>query len=254
VFAGCGYAEYETRLNESKRYFAYLEKIESSLAPKWVVAGNLMEMRVPRQFVLIPAPQPIQNPDGTTEQPTIDSRQPDYLNLTLPGLFGAWQAPFRVVKPTGTEDCQGYIYALSNYYDLGSKQASEATEFTTQLKELLKETLKEEVKDESDESFPPGQANTQYQTQLTYNVFRIKGAEINGTKYTFEVYSRSRGNVIGAILIVLPVDMEMPSKELERISTRIPMMLATFDFTQTPPAIGESPSAPPQPKSTGASF
>ena len=68
VTAGCGYAEYETRLSETKKYYAYLDRIEQSLAPKWIVPGNLMELRVPNQFSLIPPPQPIKKEDGTVEE------------------------------------------------------------------------------------------------------------------------------------------------------------------------------------------
>ena len=65
LVAGCGYAEYEARLAETKKYYAYLEKIEQSLSGKWSAAGNLMDLRVPNQFIPIPPPKVIKKEDGT---------------------------------------------------------------------------------------------------------------------------------------------------------------------------------------------
>ena len=252
LLAGCGYAEYETRLNESRKYYAYLERIESSLSPKWV-SGAVMDLRVPRQFGLIPAPQSTVLPDGTVEEPTSDPRQPNYVNIKLPGLFGAWQSVFMVSSPEGREESKGYIYALSNYDKLVGPQASEAAEFIPRIKELLARSLKVEGKDGTPEIFPPGIASSQYQKQLTYDVCRFSGAVINKMKYTFELYHRDQNPVVGAILVVLPDDMELAKNDLERVTNRIPMMLASFNFSKTPPRVGGSggPAGQPSPAANG---
>ena len=252
LIVGCGYAEYESRLNESRKYYAYLEKVETALTPKWSATGNLMDMRVPRQFSLIPEPQPTPLADGTFEKPTTDPRQPDYLNLTLPELFGAWQAPFTVSKPEGPEECKGYIYALCNYWQLEGKQASDASEFVANLKTRMAESLGIPVSDERTEEYPKGNPLYQYQQQQVYDVCSFKGKDINGTNYTFELYSRTNGTVIGVVVIVLPEGMEMTQKPSDRIpiSERIPMMLASFNFTKNAPPPGSSPDAAGQPAST----
>ena len=61
---GCGYETYELRLKQSKDYYTYLEKVEANLAPKWGDGRSILELRVPKQFVSIPAPQPIKREDG----------------------------------------------------------------------------------------------------------------------------------------------------------------------------------------------
>lgn len=249
AIAGCGYAEYEVRLNESKKYYAYLDRIEQSLAPKWLVAGNLMDLRVPRQFTLIPPPAPIQNEEGKTEEPVIDPRQPNYLNLKLPELYGAWESKFTVARPDGTsEDRQGYIYVVCNYWYLSGERASDAGNFVDELKSLMKQSLNVEPTDERAEMQPTG--IPVYQQQFPYDVCSFKGVDIDGAKYTFDLYSRTNGSVIAAIVIVLPEAMDSPQK----VSERIPMMLGSFHFTKDPPRAGADKSAPAQPAAAPSGF
>lgn len=241
--AGCGYAEYETRLNESRKYYAYLENIEKALAPKWIVAGGVMDIRVPNQFVPIPAPIPVKDENGTVQEPTIDPRQPDYLNMRFPGLFGAWVSTFRVSKAGGSEDCKAYIYVLSNYYDLLGKPSGEAIQFVEDLSEYMRDKLQIEKSDVRVEMHP--KTTPSYQPQKIYDAFSFKQKEINGTNYTFDVYSRTSGSVIGAVVVVLPEGIEMPQKVLERI----PMMLESFNFTSTPPQGAPPPTGGTVPQS-----
>ncbi|HEY0983903.1 hypothetical protein [Schlesneria sp. DSM 10557] len=238
---GCGYSEYEARLNESRKYYAYLDKIEQSLAPKWTVAGNLIELRVPLQFTLIPPAAPIQKEDGTIEQPTIDPRQPDYLNLTFPELFGAWESTFQVGKGNGvTENHKGYIYALSNYWELAGEHATDAGEFVNALKTYLSDRLQIPVTDEAPQLHP--KVSPSYQAQAAFDVCSFKGKEIDGTNYTFEVYSKKLGSVIGVLVVVLPEGIE----NAQKVNERIPLMLESFNFTSVPPKAGADKNAPAQ--------
>ncbi len=230
---GCGYAEYETRLGESKKYYAYLDRIEQSLAPKWSLTGNLMELRVPKQFAQIPPAPPVKTEDGKLEPAAIDPRQPDYLNLQLPGMFGAWESPLQIAKGGGTtETRKGYIYALSNYWEFAGENATDAPAFVETLKAQLAENLKIVPVDDQPQTHP--KVMPAYQPQLTYNVCNFKGKNINGTNYTFEVYSRNQGSIIGVLVVALPEGIDMQQK----INERIPMMLESFNFTSAPPKPG----------------
>ena len=207
--SGCGYADYQLRLNESRNYYAYLDKIEQSLAPKWVAPGNLMELRVPKQFILIPPPPPPPKDDEKAEQP-IDQRQPAYVNLTLPGLFGAWEATLKVSNNGKSEELKGYIYTLSNYWEFAGEHAADAGEFTSKLKDLLADKLGVPEKDSRTESHPKMPAS--YRPQLAYEACSFKEKEIDGSKYSFEVYSRTQGSIIGVIVIVLPDGLDQSQK------------------------------------------
>lgn len=248
VFAsGCGYADYEMRLNESRKYYAYLEKVEQSLAPKWVVPGNLMDLRVPKQFMLIPPPPPPPKDDENAEAP-IDQRQPDYVNLVLPELFGAWQANLKVSQNGKVEELKGYIYTLSNYWEFAGDHAVDAGSFTTKVKDLLADKLGVAEAETATESYPKVAAS--YRPQLTYEVSRFKKVQIEDANYSFEVYSRTQGSIIGVIVVVLPDQLDTSQK----VSERIPMMLETFNFTRTPPKAGAEKNAPAQQNQAGPSF
>ena len=241
LVCGCGYAEYEARLKETQKYYAHLDKVEQSLSPKWAVAGGLMDLRVPQQFVPILPAAPIQKENGELEQPTIDPRQPDYLNLNFPELFGAWESVFKVAKGNGvTEDHKGYIYVLSNYWELAGEHATDAGDFVNRLKTYLTDTLQITATDEMVQTHP--KVSPAYQVQLSYDTCSFKGKDINGTKYTFEVYARKSGSVIGVIVVALPEGIEMPQK----VNERIPMMLETFNLTSVPPKAGSDKAAPAQ--------
>jgi len=56
VAAGCGRETYERRLEESKHYFTYLDKLNQNLAAPW--AGRGIKLRVPKQFQEIAGPKP----------------------------------------------------------------------------------------------------------------------------------------------------------------------------------------------------
>ena len=243
LVSGCGYAEYEIRLAETKKYYAYLDRIEQSLAVKWIAPGNLMELRVPRQFgPILPAPL-IQKEDGSFEQPSIDPRQPDYLNLIFPELFGAWESVFKVAKGNGTtEDRKGYIYALGNYWELAGEHANDAGEFANNLKAFLAERLQITPADGEPKQQVYPKVVPAYQVQAVYDVCSFKGKNIDGTNYTFEVFSRTQGSVIGVIVVVLPEGLEMQQK----VNERIPMMLESFNFTTTPPKAGSDKFGPVQ--------
>ena len=233
LFAGCGYSEYEARLNESKKYYAYLDKVEQFLAPKWSAPEIGMELRVPRQFFLIPPPQEQKLEDGTIVKPVGDPRQPDYLDLTFPELYGAWEAPFTVLKPEGAvEERKGYLYVLCNYWQLTGQQSSDAGQFLTTLKAYLTDKLQITPVDERTEYQPAGYPA--YQPQKAYEAFTYKGKDINGVNYTFEVYSRVNGSITGVIILVTPEGMESP----QRLSERLPLMLGSFNFTNQPPQPG----------------
>lgn len=242
VVGGCGYAQYEARLKETKQYYAYLDRIEQSLGRKWIVPGGLMEMRVPNQFVLIPPPQPVTNEDGKVEEPTIDPRQPDYLNLRFPELFGAWEAKFTAARPDGsTEDRKGYIYAMCNYWNLAGDRVADASKFVDELKTIMSQSLLVDPTDEHVELQPSG--IPVYQQQQSFDVCSFKGVDLEGTKYTFEVYSRANGSVIAAIVIALPESMDSP----QRVTERVPMMLGTLQFTKDPPRPGADKAGSSQP-------
>ena len=255
LVVGCGYAEYEQRLGETRKYYAHLDRIEQSLAPKpkWTDPYKILELRVPRQFAPIPPAPLVKKEDGTIEQAAIDPRQPDYLNLIFgdpqhpeyPELIGAWDSMFKVAKGNGlNEDRKGYIYALSNYWALAGEHATDAADFVNRLETYLTDTLQipaaPQPKERQPEVYP--KTSPAYQVQLSYDHFSFPGKNIDGINYTFEVYSRKSGSVIGVLVLVLPEGIDTQQK----INERIPMMLESFTVTPNPPAAPSDKNSPAQ--------
>jgi hypothetical protein len=117
--AGCGRETYLERFDESKRYFAYEDKLNQYLT-RVAWAGKSFQMRVPKQFQPI-ADKPKKG-EETEEQK--DPRQPNFpgVDLEYPGLQGAWHANFPLTGGSGTGE--GYLYVCSNF-DLLAKKADE---------------------------------------------------------------------------------------------------------------------------------
>ena len=113
-FAGCGRATYLERLDETRRYFDYEDRLNQSLTTvAW--AGKSFQLRVPKQF------RPITAKANSSEDR--DPRQPTFADLELPGLQGAWEASFPL---TGGENKKipGWLYLCSNF-DLLAKKSDE---------------------------------------------------------------------------------------------------------------------------------
>ena len=114
ALAGCGRATYLERLDETRRYFDYEDRLNQSLTTvAW--AGKSFQLRVPKQF------RPITAKANSSEDR--DPRQPTFADLELPGLQGAWEASFPL---TGGENKKipGWLYLCSNF-DLLAKKSDE---------------------------------------------------------------------------------------------------------------------------------
>ena len=244
---GCGYETYELRLKQSKDYYTYLEKVDANLAPKWGDGRGILELRVPKQFVPIPPPQPIKREDGELEMPTVDPRQPDYVNLIFPELLGAWEAPVEVaLADGGRETRKAYIYAVSNYWTLIGENPTDAQFFTKSLTELIGAALEQPPKETPETEMHPKPGT--YLPSASYNVFRFAPKPITqqvedrrtSVNYIFEVYERQNGDIQCPLVVVLPEGIE----PREKINERIPMMLEYVNPTKTPPRPGANKTAP----------
>lgn len=118
AFVGCGRETYLARFDETKRYFAYEDKLNQYLT-RVAWAGKSFQLRVPKQFQPI-VEKPKKGDDTADEK---DPRQPNYAELEFPGLQGAWLASFPLTGGAGTGP--GYVYVCSNY-DLLAKKSDEA--------------------------------------------------------------------------------------------------------------------------------
>lgn len=248
---GCGYEEYNARLAETAKYFAYQEKMNSNLAAP-VRETPIEEIRLPLQFAALPKPKPpAKREDGTTpDEEPFDPRQPNYVNVTLPGLAAAWQAPIDTLVDGKPEKRPGYIYALSNYWMFVTGQTELAPLFTRDTRRLIAATFGTVITDPDGvgdrESYPRA---AQYTTPVPYDVTRLNPEMlINDVRYTVELFAHQEGDIHLILMVVLPRDADL---QHSRLNERIPLMLETLKLSNkkpsAPPAKGGATPAPAQP-------
>jgi hypothetical protein len=75
--AGCGAETYEQRLEITGKYFRSLELQKANLAETWVDPETGISLRPPRQFELLPPPEPKPEDEQAAEQPQGDSKRAD---------------------------------------------------------------------------------------------------------------------------------------------------------------------------------
>lgn len=222
--SGCGFQTYEKRLEETKKYYAYLEKIDSNLAPAWK-DGPIDELRVPMQFRPIRKPPQVKNEDGELVDDPVDPRQPNYISLELPGLLGTWEAPFDIVVGEKKQPRKGYIYVVSNYSMFNSELASQAPDFMRTLLGTISDRLSlppVDLAKAERELFPKIKADA-YTAQNTFDVFHFQSDEllVDGVPYTIDAYTNLQKDLQVDVLLVLPVGMDAQAKMFERV----PLML-----------------------------
>lgn len=259
LVSGCGLQNYEQRLAETSKYYAYLAKIDSNLAAAWK-DGPIDELRVPLQFKAIrKPPAPPKPAEGEAEEAPVDPRQPNYIALELPGLLGAWEAPFDRTVDGKKQTRKGYIYAVSNYSMFNSELASQAPDFTRTLLGLISDRLAlpavEPGKGQR-EQYPKVKADA-YTTQNTFDVFHFTSEAllVDGEQYTIDAYVNIQKDTQVVMLLVLPVGLDSSARMMERV----PLMLERLKVdpkkkpvrSQTKSAGGSNTPAPPAPPPTG---
>lgn len=250
LVAGCGYEEYNTRLAETAKYFAYQEKMNSNLGAA-IRELPIEELRLPLQFAPLPKPKPpAKKEDGSEEEPPFDPRQPNYVNITLPGMVAAWQAPIETLVNDKPEARPGYIYALSNYWMFVTGETEQAPLFTRDARRLVAAAFGTAITDPDGvgdrETFP---RSAQYTTPVPYDVTRLNPEmQINDVRYTVELFSQQNGDIQLLLLVVLPRDADLQRTHLNE---RIPLMLETLRLSNkkpsAPPKKGGASPAPAQP-------
>ena len=137
---GCGADTYKDRLEATRQYFEYLEKVNSALGTK-VVPFEGVELRVPKPFTqIIPPPPPKEGEAETQLDPNEDPARLGYHpNIRLDGVLASWRAKVDLETPSGGEG-MAYLHLLSNLPRWVEKQSNndiEPLHYRTDLTNLL---------------------------------------------------------------------------------------------------------------------
>jgi len=240
--AGCGRETYLERFDETKRYFAYEDKLNQYLT-RVAWAGKSFQIRVPKQFQPIAAKIVKKGEEEADEK---DPRQPKFAELEFAGLQGAWQASFPLTGGAGSGE--GYLYLCSNY-DLLAKKGDEerakafngdviqrcATAFGQQATTpLLSKTPIFE--------FPP-KAEEAWVEKRKFHVLSSPGipALVNDKPYRVRIYSykKEKSPAQISLVYILPDNIVQASA----LDKAIDLSLETLVVTQKKPPTGTAKGA-----------
>ena len=240
ALTGCGAEAYNSRLQETAKYFEYLETLNRNLARAWGNAG--VDYRAPLQFREIPPPKIEKDEEGNVIEPEIDPRQPAFIDGELPGLIGAWKADVSVGDGA---TAPASIFILSNYpLWLETTDASEIVKFHDTAVRQVSGGMNLRLPDPKRVTIPAGIAYTKGKQFTTYS---LPEKEIDGIAYHTTLYAHQAGDARVVLVFVIPARIDTS----ERIGDRIEMSLETLTVTDVKPprpTPGGKPGAEAAPK------
>jgi hypothetical protein len=249
VLGGCFENDYQRRLDTANDYFRHQEFLDGNLGPTWYGTG--LSFRLPKLFEFLAPPEPVAVGEGAVgegavkeagepeKRPAgqIDRRQPDYLELELAGLSGAWRASTTVDGKAAS----AYAYLMTNQVlPAGSNPA----EFTNKLIEDLVSAAKLTVNPESWEnvSFPK---QSSFVTPVAYQTTDQESArEVGGNRMRYKIYRHQAGDLQIVILFVIPV------KSADPLLDMLPYSLETLTVQASSGTVS-SPGSPGAPTAGG---
>lgn len=220
--SGCGTETYEQRLKETAQYFAYADTRNQGLSENW--SSPTIKMKAPVELKLLSPPVAApatdsEDPAATEPEPTqtIDPRQPDYIDLVLPGLEGAWSVELPVDLDNESVDRPAYLYVLSNHYLLKEKRMDEAVNFQSDVLSEIERAFNIYLEPENftTERFPRGKGYSVAKDFL-FTSFQPE-TQIAGIDYQFDIYQAESGNNQVIILLVVPKNIGLDSKLKEHM-------------------------------------
>jgi hypothetical protein len=253
IFAGCGRATYELRLEESRRYFTYLDKLNQNLGP--IVTGKGVQIRVPKQFEVIPGAIPKKkdpkksgkkeskdsdkdaakdapkDPPADDPEEERDPRQPKYADITFPGLQLAFSSDLSV---GGKAHQKGYLYVLTNGDLLGKRGSDEkAAAFNNNVIHTIAQAVGQPdppPEKMSNDAVPKGEP---WVTKRTFKVVRPGfPASIEGKDYRIDIYNCKQEKNEVTFVYVLPENVS----PTEKLSSNIDLSLETLHLTKLVPS------------------
>lgn len=238
---GCGTETYERRLQDTKRVYEHMQVLDDNLALPW--KNGTLALRVPQQFVEIPPPAPPAVPNDPAAPPpaaTPDPRQPDYVNLELPGLRAAFKGELKV---DGGGQKTGFVYLLSNF-DFDNRD--QAKELHNNLRTAVEGAFNLTLEKWEDEQFPSGKGAAEIAPPVIYKSSTATSSqEIGGFPRRVSVYLHANGEVYSAVVFVLPPKIDQG----ERLPDRISLCLETLRVDKNN-VIPPGQAAPDQPAGT----
>jgi hypothetical protein len=237
--AGCGTERYEQRLLETRKLLDYQNKLDDNLGRPWSDFG--IELRLPKQFSLVPAPPVETNENGEPIPSGPDPRQPNYMTTELPGLLAAFQATVEADVNGEFKPVPAYAYVLGNHEYWLRSDIDQATAFHQTLTQEIVSGLGLPTPDTATswqpEKYPQSGG---YVPRKDATVWREKTSRyVDETNAQVSLHLFQSQDVLLAVLFVYPLTID-PNEQLPE---RIQMSLETLSFSGERPTGSGSGSA-----------
>ncbi len=174
LFAGgCGSGKYEERLQNSVKYFDYVDKLNQNLSEPASFQNGAISYRAPLQFEQLQAPLPADyDKDGNLLPGKNDLRQPIFIpGLVFEGLEAAWITNF---PAAGGKSFPGYLFIVTNRnFYLDDDLAQRALEFSDKTVADIASTLHTAVPDGLDWTAQTVPENATYSKPVHYKMISL---------------------------------------------------------------------------------
>jgi hypothetical protein len=210
---GCGGQTYETRLEETNRYFKYREKLDKALT-RQTFEDHGVVIRVPKGFSLIQGP-------GPEDDSNHDPRQPTFFRSDLPGILAAWQSNSVAVEEDdeSVTERSAWIFLCTNHQrwlDQAEDAKIEPEEFLEDIASMLAGELRSYDPDsvstwEYQDERVPRQSETAYVPRKDYSwimledVVRFGGNDRVDTEVMLNVFTNE--SIQLALIAVTPKNL-----------------------------------------------
>lgn len=243
ILTGCGIQQYDERINAADAYYAFLGRQNEVLDSLWHDPETGIEIRPPKKLQLLSPPA---IPADGSPGPAHDPRQPNYLDVQLPGLVGAWQGTVSADIGGVQQSVPAYFYVMSNIHLLqqpGMKDS--AGNFFDEVLNALCQGLKIQKPDKERWEIKNYPSQGTYAAQKSIESTLLEPSEpINNVRTDFYLYEHANGDVQVSLLFVVPEGMNR-TEMLDRART---ISLETLSVPAAVPApvasTGEGAAAP----------
>lgn len=217
---GCGTGKYEARLQNSVKYFDYLDQLNQNLSQRSSFQNGAISYRAPLQFSPLQAPLPGDfDKDGNLLPGKADLRQPIFIpGLTFEGLEAAWITNF---PAAGDKSFPGYLFLVTNRnFYLDDDRKERALEFSNKTIADIGSTLQTATPDQLDWIKQTVPENASYSKPVHYKMISLAAQKpVLGPTTNVRIYRHDtgemkdgQGEIQTLLIFVLPRAYESGAK------------------------------------------
>ncbi len=242
--AGCGADTYQERLNQTRKYFEYLDQVNVALGKAVKLDG--FEIRVPKLFdQLAPAAVPKEGEAAEQLVPDVDPARLGYFSNVMPeGVMASWKGTVRTEGPGQSDgEAPAYLHLLSNWQRWIEKQTNNDIEPPRYLSDLANQVANA-LNLQADTSDSPWDWEMMRGSSPYVGKKKIESITIELTEHNppLEVhfYKTEAKDVHCALLLILPKAID----PREKMEARIKLTLETLKLPGAPPQKAPPKGAP----------